>query len=62
MDKDLLAIGKALVMITAIRDALDRGCIHRNKAGVILRTDREIVECILAEGGVEVEEPPASER
>lgn len=60
--EDLASVRRAGELIVAIQDALDRGVIHRNKAGVILPTTKEVVACILDEGGVAVENPPASER
>lgn len=47
---------KALALITAVRSALEAGAIHRNAAGEVLSTDREILECLLREGSVSIEE------
>ena len=42
----------ALILLADIRAALARGTRHYNKAGVLLTTEKEIVECLLDEGGV----------
>lgn len=50
----------AHALIEAVRNALAAGCVHRNRAGKVLATEREIVECLLREGGVEVEDPTST--
>lgn len=47
----------AAALIKSIEDALNRGSIHRDRAGNVLNTTRDVVECLLREGGVNVEDP-----
>ncbi len=49
---------QAVLMINAVRNELSAGTRHYNKAGKLLETEREILECMLEEGGV-VFEPAA---
>jgi hypothetical protein len=47
---------KAKLLLASIRAALANGCRHYNKAGTLLATEKEIVACLQAEGGVMIDE------
>lgn len=52
------SIENAHLLISEIRQALARGTKHYHpKSGVLLATDKEIIECLLSEGSI-VFEPP----
>lgn len=59
-DRAALELARELAM--AVREALAKGCVHRNRAGKVLNTEIEILETMLSEGGVEVQEPLLSRR
>jgi hypothetical protein len=48
----------ALLLLREIRIALARGTKHYAQDGRLLTTPQEIIDCLLAEGGVDLE--PAS--
>lgn len=52
----------ATALAGAVTMAIARGCVHRNKAGEVLSTPRAVLECLLAEGSVDVQEPPPTDR
>lgn len=51
----------AIVLLQEIREALAKGTKHYNEAGKLLTTELEIIECMLAEGGVRFEPAPEEE-
>lgn len=51
---------KAILLLDAVRTELALGTKHYDKNGKLLSTDKEIIECMLTEGGVNIE--PAEER
>jgi hypothetical protein len=51
---------QALLMIQAVRSELLAGTRHYNKDGKLLETEREILQCMVDEGGVVLE--PTEER
>lgn len=50
----------ALELIATIRRALADGIVHRNRAGQMLATETEVLQCMLDEGQVTLEEPHES--
>lgn len=50
---------KADLLLKCIRSELRMGTQHWNKAGKLLTTDREIIECMLEEGSVTFEPVPS---
>lgn len=50
----------ALILIAEVRAALARGTKHYNRAGKLMTTDKEILECLLDEGSIVFE--PVKER
>jgi len=47
---------EAIILMASARAALKNGVKHYNKKGDLLRTEREIVECLLLEGEVSFDE------
>lgn len=52
---------KAHVLIEAVRSALKNGVRHYDSKGRILKTEKEVLECLSKEGSVEIEPPRADE-
>jgi hypothetical protein len=52
----------ALLLIKSIRNALDRGCIHRDRAGNVLTSELAVLECLQREGSCTVQEPTNTRR
>ena len=52
----------ALILIREVQDALARGTQHYNKAGHLLSTTKEIMECMVEEGGVSFQPASVVER
>lgn len=48
---------KAVALVQAVTSALARGVVHRDAAGNILSTPREVLECLNREGSVMLEDP-----
>lgn len=51
---------KAEVLVSAVKEALASGTLHFNAAGKPLLTVREVVDCLVEEGGVTLREPKVS--
>jgi hypothetical protein len=52
------ATSKAILLIKSIRNELILGTKHYNKEGELLKTDLEIVEALVSEGGCTIEPTP----
>lgn len=52
-----MVVEKAHALIAGVRSALRDGVRHYNKWGRLLETEKEVLECLVNEGKVQVEPP-----
>lgn len=55
------SVEDAMVLIASVRAALKNGVVHFNKEGYVLIDEKEIIECMKEEGGVEIDESDRGE-
>lgn len=49
-------LANAHLLITSVSEAIANGVVHRDRSGKVLTTPKEVLACLLSEGGVECEE------